>query len=300
MYNHEALYFTSTIILVDDDPSFLKVLSGRLSEKFIVKAFSHPHEAIAYLKGIQKLVDTISPSAVVDEELEYGERYLSITKMNVLAENKTKQEMPTVVISDYTMPEMNGIEFFEKISEMPVMKILLTGNADLDLALYAFNRNIVNKFLVKNSPKILSDVEESIIACQHDFFRKCSYPILNNLNIPDDSLLRQRNRGAELEKMMKDHHVVEYYLIDNIGSYLLITQTGERIYFICMVDRQFSEYAEVAVTSRAPVEIINGLNERTHAPVFLSEDDYKLSTKDWASIVRPFERKNGYYFCVIK
>lgn len=299
MYAIKAFYFPTRIILVDDDPAFLQVLSSKLSEKFLVKTFNNPQEALAYLQKTQSFFNTISPSALVDEELEYGERYLSPSKMNMLADNKEKYDMLTVIISDYVMPGMNGIEFFEKIYDFPVMKILLTGNADLDLALYAFNRGIVNKFLVKNPPKLVTEVEKNIFECQEGFFCKFSYPVLNSLNVSEDSMLRRSALSLQLEKIIHDYDIVEYYLIDNIGSYLLVTKTGQKTYFICIIERQFDEYLDIAVAAQAPGEIIEKLKSRTHAPVFISENDYKVSAKDWERITYSFTKEGRYYYCYI-
>lgn len=295
MYTTEAFYFPTQVILIDDDAGFLKILASKLSKKFLVKTFNHPNEALTYLQDKQTLLNTIHPNALVDEELEYGERYLSLSKMNALAENQIKQEMTTVVISDYVMPEMNGIEFFKKISNIPVMKILLTGNADLDLALYAFNRGVVDKFLVKKSEKLLTEVEENIIACQHGFFRKYSYPLLSSLSIPEDSMLHKNGLSSQLEQIIRDNDIVEYYLIDNIGSYLLINKTGKRMHFMCLVERQFDEYLDIATNSDAPDEIVEKLKNRTHAPVFLTEGDYKLSAQEWDKIMYAFENSGECY-----
>ncbi|MES2203975.1 MAG: hypothetical protein V4496_02015 [Pseudomonadota bacterium] len=299
MYTIEAFYFPTQIILIDDDAGFLKILASKLSENFLVKTFNNPNDALAYLQEKQSLQNIINPNTLVDEELEFGERYLSLSKMNALAENKTKYEMATVIISDYIMPEMNGVEFFEKISNVPVMKILLTGNADLDLALYAFNRGVVDKFLVKKSQKLLTEVEESIIACQHGFFRKYSYPLLSSLSLPNDSMLNTNALSTQLEKIIQDYDIVEYYLIDNIGSYLLITKTGKHIYFMCMIERQFDEYLNIANNGGASSDVIEKLKSKTHAPVFLAEGDYKLSAQAWENIVYRFDKKDGYYFCVL-
>ena len=43
---------------------------------------------------------------------------------------KTKHKKISLIISDYSMPEINGVEFFSSIKEMKAKKILLTGEAD--------------------------------------------------------------------------------------------------------------------------------------------------------------------------
>ncbi|HSW38641.1 MAG TPA: HD domain-containing phosphohydrolase [Acidobacteriota bacterium] len=59
-----------------------------------------------------------------------------------------------VVISDLRMPEMNGIEFLEKVRETTpdTVRIMLTGNADLEAAAEAVNKGNIFRFLTKPCP----------------------------------------------------------------------------------------------------------------------------------------------------
>lgn len=56
-----------------------------------------------------------------------------------------------VVVSDMRMPEMNGIQFLRQINEScpDTVRIMLTGNADLDTAVHAVNNSNIFRFLVK-------------------------------------------------------------------------------------------------------------------------------------------------------
>ncbi len=56
-----------------------------------------------------------------------------------------------VIICDMRMPEMTGIEFFEKIRDVipHSVKIMLTGNADMETAIESVNRGDVFRFLTK-------------------------------------------------------------------------------------------------------------------------------------------------------
>lgn len=56
-----------------------------------------------------------------------------------------------VVVSDYQMPNMNGIQFLSKVREIApeTVRIMLTGNADLQSAVNAVNEGHVFRFLTK-------------------------------------------------------------------------------------------------------------------------------------------------------
>lgn len=56
-----------------------------------------------------------------------------------------------VVVSDHLMPAMTGIEFLALAARLHpnVIRIMLTGQADVDMAIRAINEGQVNRFLTK-------------------------------------------------------------------------------------------------------------------------------------------------------
>ncbi|MFH1893491.1 MAG: HD domain-containing phosphohydrolase [Candidatus Zixiibacteriota bacterium] len=65
---------------------------------------------------------------------------------------KLKEEGPfAVVISDMRMPDMNGIQFLAQAQSMypNTVRIMLTGNADIETAMHAVNEGNIFRFLLK-------------------------------------------------------------------------------------------------------------------------------------------------------
>ncbi|RJP74779.1 MAG: response regulator [Candidatus Zixiibacteriota bacterium] len=62
-----------------------------------------------------------------------------------------EHQAPDVIVSDNRMPGMSGIEFFEVVRQrhQDVIRILMTGYADLKIAIEAINRGWVYKFITK-------------------------------------------------------------------------------------------------------------------------------------------------------
>lgn len=62
-----------------------------------------------------------------------------------------REHPPDLVLCDYVMPQMNGVEVFQAMSELcpDAVRILVTGQADLEVAMSAINEGGVYKFVLK-------------------------------------------------------------------------------------------------------------------------------------------------------
>lgn len=70
----------------------------------------------------------------------------------------------SVVVTDYCMPGMNGIEFLKRVRQAApeTVRMLLTGSADLDAAIQAVNQGNIYRFLTKPcSPEQLTEALDS-------------------------------------------------------------------------------------------------------------------------------------------
>lgn len=113
MENLEELYQNEKILLVDDDEN---LLSGLKRQFYKVFSFD---TAVGGYNALLKIKDSPKPYSVI--------------------------------ISDMRMPEMNGIEFLKKAKAVSPdsVRIMLTGNADMETAIEAVNKGNIFRFLSK-------------------------------------------------------------------------------------------------------------------------------------------------------
>jgi len=100
------------ILFVDDEPNVLNAIRRQLGSNFKLEMAVGPKEGLAALK---------------------------------------KKGPFAVVVSDLRMPLIDGIQFLTKVRDMSpdTVRIMLTGNADLDAAVKAVNEGNVFRFLTK-------------------------------------------------------------------------------------------------------------------------------------------------------
>jgi len=77
-----------------------------------------------------------------------------------------KKHTYSVIIADYHMPCMNGVEFLAKVKEITprTVRILFTGKADLNMAISAVNEGQIFKLLCKPYPteKLISVLRQAL------------------------------------------------------------------------------------------------------------------------------------------
>lgn len=81
-----------------------------------------------------------------------GEGYRVLTSTDPeSALDIVRDEGVDIVVSDHLMPKMDGIEFLARVREIKpdTLRIILTGHAQLDMAMDAINKGQVYKFMTK-------------------------------------------------------------------------------------------------------------------------------------------------------
>lgn len=108
---------TEKILFVDDDPNILEAYQRQLRKKFVIETASGGESGIDIIKSR-------GPFAVV--------------------------------VSDMRMPGMNGVQFLAKVRELEpeIVRVMLTGQADMNDTINAVNEGHVFRFLTKPCPPI--------------------------------------------------------------------------------------------------------------------------------------------------
>jgi CheY-like chemotaxis protein len=162
----------TTTVLVDDSDSFLRSLSFQLDPMLANKTFHDTTEALHWLRNS-------APESAVPLHVNFDMQNLPADQCNValdleriyrIAEQRQRFATPSVLVVDYSMPQMNGLEFCAAVAHLPCKKILFTGAADEKIAVSAFNRGLIDRYIKKSDDHALDILEMEVAALQESYF----------------------------------------------------------------------------------------------------------------------------------
>ena len=130
----------------------------------------------------------------------------------------------SVVVSDYCMPEMNGIEFLARVRQTApeTVRMLLTGSADLQAAIQAVNQGNIFRFLTKPcSPEQLMEALDSGIKQYRHTRRERKF---------NQRTRRWLNQAMEVQQSLMPRSVLDMEGIDICGRSNFCDDTGGDYY----------------------------------------------------------------------
>ena len=277
-------YFPSTIVLVDDSKSFTDMMQLTLSYQIPCKAFNDP---LAALRWIQQHANSnlLQQLASLNEEAEEYDDVeenilINLRSIHEIIYDSQRFALPTVAVIDYAMPALSGTDLCQQLIEYPLQKLMLTGNTDHNTAVAAFNEGIIDKFLFKSSEdKHIRQLQTSIDTLQINHFNKLSAPWYRQLP-RIKAVIEQADFITLFNDIIDQHNIIEFYLLDKWGSYLLLDEQGKPFILAIRDKETCASYAQVAeLADETPsADILNALNSQSHFPFFYSAQEHETPT----------------------
>lgn len=149
-----------TVVMLDDDAAFLETLALVLPSTLSLRLLLRPAECIAQLDQQRTLQD-----AEYWRQQEIVDRWRKIRMplvpqiLNYWNQAGARYSLVQTVVVDYSMPAMNGLQVLQSLRGWPGARILLTGRADEQIAVDAFNDGLIHQFI----PKQASDMVQRLL-----------------------------------------------------------------------------------------------------------------------------------------
>lgn len=303
IYQHPTM-----TVLVDDSPSFLHSLRFQLGAAFPSIGFSDTGAAIAWLRqhsaAPAALAGLLSPS--VDTYTLSPQPYniaLHVEQVCGIRNQPQRFLTPSVLVVDYSMPGMDGIQFCEAVRDLPCRKILLTGVADERVAIDAFNRGLIDRYMRKSDAHALDRLEAELTQLQEGYFLARSEALRMLLSLHDYSFVNDPAICALMRELGARHKIVEYYLFKTPPGFLMYDRDARPWLLAVETEQSMNAQFEIALDGGAPASLLEALEQRRVVPNFSDGDGMysPVRHKEWHRYTAPAQTCHGrelYYWAL--
>ncbi len=206
------------------------------------------------------------------------------------------------------MPGINGSEVAQSLKHFPFEIILLTGEANHDIAIDLFNQGLISNFIRKDRSDMFNQLDRIIDTMQMNYFKKLTATITDSIIKKPyqyehvfPSCLNDATFINYFIKTITLNDIIEYYLIDTSGSFLMLDFEGKPSWLIVkdIGDMQalddLCQFEENKVTD----EIAKKIEQRDVIMHVFDGNSYTESADMWDKVLYPATIISGEtnYYC---
>ncbi len=300
-------YYPTTTLFIDDNRDFLDILQIGLTPYLHGQYLDNPSQVLQYLNNEYDLqpFTQFCLQNNSEEPVDHFTLNLNIRNIHQTLYHAKRFAEIAVIVVDYAMPDMDGLKLCQKITNPYLKKIMLTGEADLALAIKAFNEGDIHKFIVKNSQDLTETLLEAIQDLQKQYFIELTDSIFNrNLKNSQRPLacLNDPTFVQFFEALCQVNAICEYYVMDNQGSFLLLDSRGRASWLAVKTVSDMENYFAYAEQEQAPDSVITALKNKTGIVYFHTDHDLNATPDTWENFLYPAQPLQGeqlYYYAYI-
>jgi CheY-like chemotaxis protein len=298
-------YFPSTVLFIDDSQDFLLNFVLQLDERLAYRVFDSPLIALDFVKKKRCELDLLSQRCISEyteaKNCPTTNHTVNVDLAAIHAEVYNPQRFSdvSVVVVDYAMPGMNGLEFCKRLENSNIKKILLTGQADEKLAIEAFNAGLIDRFVQKSDPRAADIITDSIYELQRNYFQDMSEMIVRMLSVSCPSCLEDKAFVTFFQQLLEEKNICEYYLADHSGSFILLDEDAKISYLMLRTESDMRAAYDMAMDSGASDTILDSLANGEKIPFFWQSDVNPPVGEQWDSRLiacQSFGDKRKYFY----
>lgn len=236
-------YFPSTVLFLDDSHDFLLNFVLHLDEGLAYRIFDTPLSALDYINNKHCELDLVSHYCLSEytkakhQPLTNHPTHLDLAAIHAEVYNPHRFSEISVVVVDAAMGGMDGLEFCRRIENSNIKKILLTGHADEKMAIAALNEGLIHRYVNKNTIHAAVLLTKNIYNLQLQYFQTMSNMVVRLLSFTSPRCLHDKKFARFFRQLREEKGIVEYYLVDNSGSFLMLDDDANVSFLIASPKR---------------------------------------------------------------
>lgn len=239
---------SGSTVFVDDDPEYLEMLGMVMPPHWQVELYSRPGLFLERMADEPARWEADAALQLVMIDRARQGHFMAPQVLRYWADNPSRYQLIKTCVIDYAMPGINGLQVLNTLLDWPGSRVLLTGQADEQVAIDAFNRGLIDQYI----PKHADDISTQLISKLHTLHQS-AHARLNGqwrgtLNSGQFAWLQMPSVSDTLREHSNCHWVEHVVLADPFG---LLAMDGEgRCHWLQLEPvNRLEELAELAATA---------------------------------------------------
>lgn len=298
-------YYPTQIALIDDNANFLLALSMHMQEKYSCCTFEDPVAGLNFANySASKITNPLQNADL--KHLAHGDFedivQLTFNQPGFLRDRQERYEELSVIVVDYQMPDINGLEFCRQLRNPNVKKILLTSEISDSDVIQAFNEGLIDYYVCKRNRNMVEELNQAIARLQLKYFQDISRQIKTRALEGPNAIFSDPALSAHFFKVCTEMEVREYYFVTKPSRYILHTHSGKEVSMLIFSAEEMEKHIRIMEEESAPEDLINKIKSGEYVPFFGSSDGYyEPEMEQWDSWLLKAQLIKGSqnYYCAI-
>lgn len=235
-------YFPTTVLFIDDCRDFALNFVLHLDEDLAYRLYESPHEALDYLAKNEREVSCLDKRCIDRFNTQELLDKRAIWSIQAEAANPQRFAEISVVVVDCTMPEMDGLEFCRQIASSAVKKVVLCDKSSEKMVKKAYENGLIDGFIRKKDKRAVSLIMKAIRELQYRYLQHMSTTIAQAINLEVPTRLYDKKFADFFRQICQENNIVEYYLLDAAGSFLLLDDDAQSRFLIVKNEKDANWY----------------------------------------------------------
>lgn len=226
-----ALRTRGVVVLIDDDHGFLQTLEELLSsDDYSIASFTDPAALHAFMgpRLAAAAEERSKISGIWRAQME-PQGTVAVDALRYFA-TPNRFEMPLVLISDYAMPRETGLSVCSKYAESGVQRVLLTGVADTNVAVSAFNAGYIEQYVQKHGSTFPTSIMDALNRQLAVSSARRGASLAEKLPADLTKVLATPAAAAGLRDLLARLDVHEYMLLGEPQGLVGVTRGGDALW----------------------------------------------------------------------
>lgn len=235
------------VVFLDDDPDYLEMLGEVMPPDWYVRLYMRPAACINVLQQEPPLweADAWRQQEIINQ-WRTGVSLIPQILGYWREDGVARFGLTQVCVVDYSMPSMSGLRVLSELTGWSGSRVLLTGRADEQLAVSAFNRSLIEQFIPKQAPEIRLRLTEAIQNLRQLPNDRHQQTWRATLSREQHALLCQPEVSQALEKLALTQGWVEHVVMGAPFGVLAQNRQGDVSWLQLEPAEKLPELAELA------------------------------------------------------